>query len=256
VGRNSTFRLFCFSTLCILATIGSLGTARSQSARIVGEAGDWIAVESAGVTAYATRGSSDSRVEIRCDVARTDDFSATGIAVELNGLVAPSNADVRFDVDGEVITFKFAPAGSPSFSDCPDCAARFDALWRRIRAGSRLMVTYSDGTTATFSLRGTARLLPTEPCPTATAAPQSVAAPPASEFTSHTAAGDRYATVAPAPLPELERVALAAPQPCGVIAPDTRALIARGGDSRPDRHDDPQRPEHRPRFPLSGHERC
>ena len=49
---------------------------------------------------------------------------------------------------------------------CRACAANFTALWHAIRRGRAMQVTLEDGPTAVFSLAGSARALPAEPCKT------------------------------------------------------------------------------------------
>lgn len=136
----------------------------AQSPQVIAQAGDWTEVTAGGLRAYSSRSGSSS-IEIACDEAMTLDHSATGIAVSM-GRLLPENAELDFIVDGETIAI---PGGSGGVSTrgCPECARKFAQLWPLLRQGSTLKIVASDGRSATFSLRGTAQLMPPEPCPTA-----------------------------------------------------------------------------------------
>lgn len=140
----------------------------AQSPRVTGNAGDWVKVEAGGlVVIYRTSdASTGSSVEIACDEAMTLDHSMTGIAVEIDSKMLPADSRLSFTVNGRSIVIPTGPSGGMRTRGCPECAEAFMQLRPLLREGTRLHVTASDGSRASFGLRGTAQLMPTEPCRT------------------------------------------------------------------------------------------
>lgn len=147
----------------ILGVVTLTSPVFAQSPGVGGEGGNWREVMAAGLRIYSSIDGS-KLIQIVCDEATTLDYSATGISLEIGGLL-PANSQVNFVVDGETITMPSDKSGGISTDDCPECASKFAQLWSLLRQGSTLEVVASDGRRATFSLRGTARLMPPEPCP-------------------------------------------------------------------------------------------
>lgn len=135
-------------------------------------AGAWIAEGGGGYVGYSTR-DGENAVTLSCDYEGTADHSQTGINVEIGGSfpIAP----YEFRVDGRSLVFPSNVTGSVTISDCAGCAEKFRELWSLLRAGSRLEVVTADGSKAVFSLKGTSKVMPDEPCPSGPEKPAAVA---------------------------------------------------------------------------------
>ena len=70
------------------------------------------------------------------------------ITIQVDGVAWEFQSDARGDID----------------MDSPATRRQFGQLWQALRAGNELRVATADGATNTFSLHGSARALPPEPC--------------------------------------------------------------------------------------------
>jgi hypothetical protein len=135
----------------------------AQSTRMIGKAGVWVKVDGQGFVTYRTA-DGGSFINISCDVAHSEDQSATGITLEIAGKLLPAQTQVRFTVDGKAISIPSDRSGGVSGRDCPECVGKFAQLWSMLREGRRLEVTSSDGRSAAFPLRGLSELMPAKSC--------------------------------------------------------------------------------------------
>ncbi|GIL01021.1 MAG: hypothetical protein BroJett030_09200 [Alphaproteobacteria bacterium] len=165
---------------------------------------------------YRARAGSAS-ITISCDVGASLDHSRTAISLEIGGLLSPES-QVELHVDGEAISFPTDKSGGVTISRCADCADKFASLWQMLRTGNVLRVVAADGRTASFSLRGTARLMPKEPCLTGP------------ERSASTLLDEGESSQSSKPLPQ--PAALIVPESCGRIEPATATVAALGGARR------------------------
>jgi len=153
------------ASLRLMAGIGFFTVALCSTSYAQDRLAEWRQGEGQGYIEYgSTQGS--SFVTISCDVAASDDHSRTGISLEIDGKLLPANSTVRFVVDDQEIAIPSNSSGGIFTANCAECAQKFRQLWNLIRQGRSLEVIASNGARARFSLKGSSRVLPAQPCAT------------------------------------------------------------------------------------------
>jgi uncharacterized protein len=187
--------------------------AATQSPRILGQSGYWVAFEAAGWLGYTGNAEDGSRLEITCDVAHMLTPGPGGVSVSIAGHQPGVGAEVRLSTAGQTIVATTADqAGWIAGRGCPGCEEAFRALWSMLRGGD-VLVMESEGRRATLPLDGTVALMPPDGCPIGGAGSfeMTPGAAPASDF-----AGAFLSTTDP-----------------GVVRRLQEALNARGYDAGP-----------------------
>lgn len=126
------------------------------------EHGDWVHTFGQGVDEYGTR-SGDGGFVIACSGPDALAPDAPPSIYLLDWTQPTAEMPITIQVDG--VAWKFqSDAQSNLDMDSPATRRQFGQLWQALRAGNELRVATADGATNTFSLRGSARALPPEPC--------------------------------------------------------------------------------------------
>lgn len=138
----------------------AIGGALALSAPIMALPTRWSADADNGITRYMVGdlGQRGSHVLIACPEGRGAD-----IQVAIDGIIAPSSSDIGFRTGGRTVVMRTNGKGMVETGSRANAAA-FDALWRAIRSGDRLDISFTNGVSATLPLRGSARALPAVPC--------------------------------------------------------------------------------------------
>lgn len=125
--------------------------------------GDWRTGFAQGHLEMWTENGPGNRFMISCDFAARG-YGAS-IFPKIIGSGPQAGSDVRMFVDGEEIRFRANEFKSID-TDCHVCADNFVYLWERIREGDQLIVTFEDGRSSPFSLRGSSKALDQQACRT------------------------------------------------------------------------------------------
>lgn len=163
--RQDKTRLFLLSLAVVAFGLFSASQAAAQSR----SAGAWVSGFGQGWQEINTR-SASGEFTISCDIANSADHGGTHIRVAIDGRSPPPNSNLIFEVDGHAIIMPTDGSGRIAPGDCADCAQSFNELWQLLRRGRQLQVYSAQGGNARFSLRGTSRVMPQQPCPTKLAA--------------------------------------------------------------------------------------
>src|SRR3546814_12272937 len=75
----------------------------------------------------------------------------------------PENSTTTIDVDGKKWP-AFALLGRHFNTDCMACESHYRSVWQALRKGLRARVTFANGASAEFSLKGSAAVMPAEVC--------------------------------------------------------------------------------------------
>jgi hypothetical protein len=89
--------------------------------------------------------------------------SAAFITVQVDGVLPPSGEQVGFKAAGRTVAIRSADSGSIKINTEKD-RANFRNFWAMVRAGSVMTISYTNGVTASLSLKGSAKALPVRPC--------------------------------------------------------------------------------------------
>lgn len=111
--------------------------------------GRWTFGGGQGVYESGTSDGNGNSVTFACD----DLGENGGLYVELDGEPAPGG-QISIDVDGTVFAMTVWAEGGLVNTECSVCGQTYIALWDATASGNLMMVTASDGRSATFNLHG------------------------------------------------------------------------------------------------------
>ena len=129
--------------------------------------GDWTVQDSNGHVEYATVNAQGDAFRMDCDAGATGTGGASA-SLTINGQTPPPGSIAKINVTGlgdDPAEFRFSVGESGQITtNCRECADNYLAMWRALRRGYDVIVTLEDGTTSTFSLKGTTNALAEKAC--------------------------------------------------------------------------------------------
>lgn len=122
----------------------------------------WVEGFGQGILEYSNYLDNEDQTKIVfSDASNAEVDGRVEIFLTIDGISPLPNVTVRFLIDGSIIEMNDDGKGSLA-TDCHTCAVNFDGLWRLIRSGTGLIVEF-ENKRASFSLKGSARVLPSAP---------------------------------------------------------------------------------------------
>jgi hypothetical protein len=121
----------------------------------------WAGHQEAGPVRYqlAGTGSRGTRVVVACPAGK-----GAIISVAVDGVTAPPHSDVGFRAANRTVVMHSDDHGRMQTSG-RDNAAAFQTLWRSIRTGDTLEVSFTNGASARLPLAESVRDMAEPPCP-------------------------------------------------------------------------------------------
>lgn len=150
------------SILSALAAVACLSGGASAE-----EIGNWNITCAQGYAEYSVGHGPGNSVLFRCD----EDASAKGgtkntnIFITINGKEPPPNSQVQVYLDARPVQLSTDARGTIT-TECRSCSDNFARLWAKVRKSQQMIVSLSDGRSATFVLNGAAKALPLKHCTT------------------------------------------------------------------------------------------
>jgi hypothetical protein len=127
--------------------------------------GDWYSgANNGGHEFYGTSNVSRDRFFLNCYDKAEASYGAT-MSIYINAAPAPANSFVTLEIDGSKSRLPTDADGEVR-SDDHLSAQAFESTWNEIRSGSQMIITFSDGRTARFSLKGSGSIVPLQNCQT------------------------------------------------------------------------------------------
>jgi hypothetical protein len=134
---------------------------------------DWFVGESKGSQTHSVGHDRPNNIFIDCNFG-ADPIGGADISIQISNS-PDSNSDVSFVFDGQetkvrtdgsgLITVRLTnDDGDRLDAPCPACSAEFRRIWYGLRTAKSLIVRFSDGRSAQFSLKGAAQAFEKEPC--------------------------------------------------------------------------------------------
>jgi hypothetical protein len=150
------------SILAVLVAAACLSGSASAE-----EFGNWTVGGGQGYVEHIVRNGPGNTFNISCDEGATPDGETkrTSIFIEIIGKEPPPNSQVQVFLDGQPVQLSTDARGTIG-TNCHSCSDEFAYLWAKARKSKQLIVSLSDGRTATFRLNGAAKALPAKHCTT------------------------------------------------------------------------------------------
>lgn len=129
--------------------------------------GNWTVGGGQGYVEHIVRNGPGNSFNISCDEGATPDGETkrTSIFIEIIGKEPPPKSNVDVYTDGDRLQF-YTDAQGTIPTDCHVCSDNFAVLWSKLRKSKQMIVTLSDGRSATFKLNGGAKALEPKHCTT------------------------------------------------------------------------------------------
>lgn len=145
-------------TACLVAAAAILFAAVSV------QAAPWKAEATATGTQYRIGNEIRNSFVIHCG-KRSGGKARTWIVTTLFGERLPISGTVNVTVGGAIFRLNVDPEGRIT-THTEDDHKTFKLLWSALRENAQMTVTYPDGLTGTFTLRGTTEAMPSRACDT------------------------------------------------------------------------------------------
>ena len=131
------------------------------------EIGNWNVGFAQGYAEYSVENGPGNSVMFSCDEGATmkGETKRTSIFIEIVGKAPPPNSQVQVFLDGKPVQLSTDARGTIG-TECHACSGGFSYLWDKARKSKQMIVSLSDGRTATFQLTGAAKALPAKHCTT------------------------------------------------------------------------------------------
>ncbi|WP_342150414.1 hypothetical protein [Methylorubrum sp. SB2] len=152
----------------VLASGALLAMMFSPSAPASAQAfGNWTVGGGQGYVEYIVRSGPGNSFNISCDVGASleGEEKKTSIFVEIVGRAPPPKSQVQVFLDGASVQL-FADAQGLISTGCHSCSDNFAFLWAKARKSKQMIISLSDGRSATFQLNGAAKALTPKHCTT------------------------------------------------------------------------------------------
>ena len=122
--------------------------------------GDWVSGYGQGVIEYST--DADNSSFRLFDGSASGFLDKVGFSVSVKGRDPEPKSIVKVLIEQRTFEFPIDRDGYAN-TNCRICALEWDGLWHSMRSGRTMIVTLQSGESAEFSLRGSAKLLGSEP---------------------------------------------------------------------------------------------
>ncbi|THV09810.1 hypothetical protein [Rhizobium rhizophilum] len=128
--------------------------------------GDWASGRHQGYEVQVTKNADHDEFQLSCNIFELSQSSSNPLALFLTvgGHSPTGDTSIIVNVDKSPFTIKLKDGYIVDF-DCPSCLERYSQLFAAMRAGKTMRVTLQDGSTGTFSLRGSSDILQTSCIP-------------------------------------------------------------------------------------------
>ncbi len=121
--------------------------------------GRWWSGWGMGVTEYGFKRDDRNNIYIACDP-----YGQTSVSVTINGRSPRPRSIVQFKVNGQTLSWMASRDGTLPTGSHVD-SSNYYALIEEARNGSGVMIIQFDALRTSFPLKGSARALPANPCP-------------------------------------------------------------------------------------------
>ncbi|MEH3146353.1 MAG: hypothetical protein PGN34_13610 [Methylobacterium frigidaeris] len=128
------------------------------------QAGDWTVGTGQGYVEYTVRNGPDATFVIACDEGATENGAHSNVGAEIAGKPPADGTSFEVDLDGK--SYRFAQSEQLGNLRSRASRADFAAMWERMRSAREMRVTFADGRSSPFSLRGVRQALDPKPCRT------------------------------------------------------------------------------------------
>jgi hypothetical protein len=125
--------------------------------------GVWSTDAGHDIDFFETFNMNGDKISIQCGNGGVSAGNAT-IFIEIGKKRAPPNSQIDVLIDGKVTSILYTDDSGAASTNSQVMHGWFREFWKLTRRGSTMKVTFSNGLTAEFSLRGTSQILTTEPC--------------------------------------------------------------------------------------------